>query len=350
MGKEEEFLREYPLTAEEAFRSVSYNFLNTKGQEIQTESSVEAYKGFDLFYDKIPVGDSEQKREKDPVIAMLDQDPEDRCLPEEDPMGWIHVIDEPEKDKRYIIGFDPSEGTGGDNCAFVVRCNGEAVAVGCRNDIGTDVQALYIDAIGRWYNNATVNIERAGGGLGIINTLIRLIYPNLYGQESFDDYGSKQGRRIGFSPTQESVATILSMLRHECNVGIFKLRHPRLMTEVAWIKRITKRTKDESVRHVWRCPGKGRILRDGARISDDMFRAAALTVVPARDTEWIRELGTTEATTEEPTKASIVSIGYELHNPLYKADEEKIVVSDGVYDLIDIIPEEDDELKNTLVP
>lgn len=349
MGKEEEFCREYPLTAEEAFRSASYNFLNTSGQKIQADNVVEVYEKYDLLIDDIPAGDTESLRGRDPILAMLEEDPDERPLPEECQGGWIHVIDPPDEDKRYIVGFDPSEGTGGDNCAFVVRCDGKVVAVGRRNDIGTDIQAIYLDAIGRWYNYATINIERAGGGLGAINTLIRLVYPNLYGQESFDDYGKNQGRRIGFQPTQESVSTVLSMLRHECNVGTLKLRHPRLMAEVGWVKRITRKTQDESVRHVWRCPGKGRELRDGGRISDDMFRASALTVIPARDSEWVREMDEKESTMRDPERMSIAAVGYELHNPLYN-DDEKVVVSDGVYDLIDIEPDDIDDPYEMLLP
>lgn len=349
MGKEEEFCREYPSTAEEAFRSASYNFLNANGQERQRAAAVEVFTCYDILLDDASLGDEGVRREKDPLLVALDSDPEMRVKPVESADGWIQVIDPPDGDKRYIIGFDPSEGTGGDNAAFVVRCDGKVVAVGCRNDIGTDLQALYLDAIGRWYNNATLNVERAGGGLGVINTLIRLVYPNLYGQESFDEYGQKQGRKIGFTPTQETVSTLLSMMRHDLNSGTTLARHPRLLKEIGWVKRIAKRSRDDTVRHTWRCPGKGREMKDGSRISDDMFRACALTTIPARDSEWVREMDETSSVNTEPERAAITAIGYQLNNPLYE-DEEKVLVSEGGYDLIDIVPEGLDETPDMPTP
>jgi len=350
MGKEEEFCREYPLTAEEAFRSTSYDFLNENGQSIQEENRCPEIVRYDLFIDGLPAGNTEVRRERDPLLAVLEEDPEDREEPEESADGWIQVIEPPYEDEQYVIGYDPSEGISADNCAFVVRCNGKIVAAGARNDIGTDLQAIYLESIGRWYNNATINIERAGGGLGLINTMIRLLYPNLYGQEGFDEYGQKQGRKIGFNPTQESVATILSMLRHELNVGTLIAQHPRLLQEISWIKRITKRSRDDSTYHVWRCPGKGRVLRDGSRLSDDMFRAAALTTIPSRDSEWIKSVKDETVSTGEPERVSEVSSGYYLHNPIYKEDEEKIVVSEGGYDLIEIIPEDIDDMPEMPLP
>jgi len=349
MGKEEEFCREYPSTAEEAFRSASYNYLTDNGQKAQKAAAVENTTCYDVIIDDVSLGNHEHEWKKDPLLLALDSDPEERVVPEESADGWIQVIDPPDEDKRYIIGFDPSEGTGGDNCAFVVRCDGKIVAAGCRNDIGTDIQAVYMDAIGRWYNDATLNVERAGGGLGAINTLIRLIYPNLYGQESFDEYGQKQGRKVGFTPTQDTIATLLSMMRHELNNGTMLARHPRLLKEINWVKRIAKRSRDESVRHTWRCPGKGRELKDGSRISDDMFRACSLTVLPARDSEWIRQMDSSEATNADPEKTSITSIGYTLHNPLYSEDE-KTLVSEGGYDLIEIVPEDLEETPDMPLP
>ena len=74
-----------------------------------------------------------------------------------------------------------------------------------------------------------------------------------------------------------------------------------------------------------------------------MFRACSLTVLPARDSEWIRQMDSSETTSADPEKTSITSIGYTLHNPLY-SEEEKILVSEGGYDLIEIVPEDLEEI------
>ena len=74
-----------------------------------------------------------------------------------------------------------------------------------------------------------------------------------------------------------------------------------------------------------------------------MFRACSLTVLPARDSEWIRQMESSEVTNKDPEKTSITSIGYTLHNPLY-SEEEKILVSEGGYDLIEIVPDDLEEI------
>ena len=43
---------------------------------------------------------------------------------------------------------------------------------------------------------------------------------------------------------------------------------------------------DEQLQEKWICPSKGVVTPNGVRISDDMFRAAALTELVARDVEW----------------------------------------------------------------
>ena len=64
------------------------------------------------------------------------------------------------------------------------------------------------------------------------------------------------------------------------------LRHPRLIQESKWIIRKTKTGNDGQVQEKWICPSKGVVTPHGVRVSDDMFRAAALTELIARDVEW----------------------------------------------------------------
>ena len=239
--------------------------------------------------------------------------------------------------------MDPSEGTGGDYAAFVVRAGNRVVACGYRNDLSTDVLAMYLDAIGRWYNGASLNVERMGGGMATINTLIRLNYPYLYGQEQFDEYGVAKGRRIGFTPTSESVKSLLAMHRHELNTGSFLLIHPRIIRECYWVTRVARRKNDESISYDWKCSGKGRVLKNGLQVSDDIFRAAALTVIPMRDSEWMRSLREEETDLGEPVLRSKGPKVPDLHNPLFNNDDENIIVSCNGYDVVEITPELDED-------
>ena len=345
MGKEEEFIREYPNTAEEAFRSSANEFLNDHGRALQRDSEDREYTAYDVEVCGAMLHETDKMTtDGDPLYEYLDHEPEVR--PELEPFndGWVHIYEEPCEDTEYIIGVDPSEGTGNDYAAFVVRSEDEVVACGYRNDMSTDVFAMYLESLGRWYNNATLHIERAGGGLAVINTLIRLSYPHLYGSEAYDEFGESKGRRVGFTPTGESVKSLLAMLRHELNTGALLLRHPRLLMECTWVRRVVRRRPDETLVAEWKTPGKGREMPNGERLSDDLFRAAALTIMPGRDSGWVAELEQVKATVNEPERKTTSQVHYQLHNPLWQdPDEDPLepIDVDG-YDTVEITPELDD--------
>ena len=168
-------------------------------------------------------------------------------------------------------------------------------------------------------------------------------YPYLYGQEQFDEYGEAKGRRIGFTPTSESVKSLLAMHRHELNTGSFLLVHPRIIRECYWVTRVARRKNDESISYDWKCSGKGRVLKNGLQVSDDIFRAAALTVIPMRDSEWMRSLKEEETDLGRPQATASGPKEMELHNPLFDDVEEDVCVSRGGYDLVVIAPELDED-------
>ena len=344
MGKEEEFIREYPNSAEEAFRSAANEFLNDHGRTVQKRNEDKEYTCYDVEACDLPLHQTDKvTTEGDPLYEYLDNEPHHRPEPEETSGGWIHVYEEPQDGAVYVVGVDPSEGTGNDYAAFAVRREGQLVCCGYRNDLSTDVLAMYLETVGRWYNNATLHVERAGGGLAVINTLIRLAYSNLYGTEEFDEFGEPKGRRIGFTPTVESVKSLMAMFRHELNTGTLKLRHPRLLMECGWIRRVVRRRPDETLVAEWRTPGKGREMPSGERLSDDLFRAAALTLMPSRDVEWITAMEADVASVVAPAIKTKTSVGYEFHNPLWEEEFDPVLVQDGDYDVVDISPDLDDD-------
>ena len=277
-GKEEDFQREFPTTPEDAWAAARYGYMSAEGKKIQDEAE-ESFVEHDVFLN-----------EKDgmylgprPLVLV---EPDYRPWPVEDEGGCVHVIDEPYEEQTYVIGVDPAEGTENDYSSFAVRSEGEIVCTFYRNDIPTDVFAEYLYCVGTWYNDAMMVIERKGGGLAVINTLLRLGYPSLMSKETFDEFGEAKGKAIGFNPDQENLRSLLAMFRHTINTGALLLRHPRLIQEAGWIIRRTKIGADEQVQEKWICPSKGVVTPHGIRLSDDMFRAAALTELVARDGEW----------------------------------------------------------------
>jgi hypothetical protein len=275
-GKTEDFQREFPETPEDAWAAAQYSYLTAEGRQLQIDAQLSSCK-YELFIEP------EVRLGPNPLVKV---DYEDRPEPEPHEDGCIDVIEEPEPDRMYVMGVDPAEGTSNDNSAAVVRCDNEIVCVFYRNDLPTDVFAEYLFCIGRWYNDAQMIVERAGGGLAVINTLLRLNYPSMVSKESFDAFGESQGKQIGFSPQQENLRSLFAMFRHTINTGALLLRHERLVQEARWIIRRVV-IKNDNVHQSWVCPSKGRQTPHGVRISDDVFRAAAMTELVSRDIRWI---------------------------------------------------------------
>jgi hypothetical protein len=279
-GKEEDFKREFPQTPEDAWSAARYAFLSSEGRELQSKEIAESEPFEVLFSDDTRLGNR--------PLVLTEYD--DRPSPVPDPDGCIHVLDEPGSGEVYVIGVDPAEGTENDFSAAAVRCRGKVVCVFYRNDLPVDVFAEYLFAIGRWYNDALMVIERKGGGLAVINTLLRLAYPSLMSKETFDAFGNSQGKQIGFNPDQENLKSLYAMFRHTLNTGGLLLRHKRLFQEANWIIRKVHIRSDDQVVQKWVCPSKGTETPHGLRVSDDLFRAASLTELVSRDIEWAEEV------------------------------------------------------------
>lgn len=68
-----------------------------------------------------------------------------------------------------------------------------------------DEFAAIVDWLGRWYNNALLNVERTGIGITVVQKLQQLLYPNLWRKK--DAYGVKSSK-IGFATTAQSKPTL----------------------------------------------------------------------------------------------------------------------------------------------
>lgn len=102
-------------------------------------------------------------------------------------LGPLQVFTIPEKDGKYVMGVDVASGTGNDRSVATVRDtrNGQLVAM-FRGKISPQDFGDQVYWMGRWYNNAKIAVERAGGwGEAVIARLRdgylgRPVYPNLY--------------------------------------------------------------------------------------------------------------------------------------------------------------------------
>ena len=116
----------------------------------------------------------------------------------------------PEKGRLYVVGADVGEGlAGGDgSCACVLdRETGEQVAE-LHGRIPPDRFGHLLDALGRFYNLATVAVERNNHGHSTLNTLRNVCrYSRLYYHVRYDQTG--RGKPILGWPTDQATKPIL---------------------------------------------------------------------------------------------------------------------------------------------
>lgn len=134
--------------------------------------------------------------------------------------GSIRVYRTPEPGRRYAIGVDTATGSGADfSAASVVDLSDMAIVVRFHARIGVPEYAAQIHFLGRWYNDALVAPERAGGyGDALIITLRdgkdgRPPYPHLYRHRQFLRGDQKEMSNWGFPMSTSTRPLVLSHLQ-----------------------------------------------------------------------------------------------------------------------------------------
>ena len=103
------------------------------------------------------------------------------------PTGRLTVYHEPKKDVKYAVGADIATGRGKDySCAYVVNLSEMRFEAEYHGKVDADLFASQLHYLGKWYNDAWMAPETAGGyGEAVIIALRdgkqgRPPYPNLY--------------------------------------------------------------------------------------------------------------------------------------------------------------------------
>ena len=101
--------------------------------------------------------------------------------------GKIRVLEEPQGGVEYAIGVDSATGRGQDySAAYVIRLDEPSLVCEFHGKIDADLYAEQLHFLGRWYSNALIAVESAGGFGEPINILLRdgkgprPPYPRLY--------------------------------------------------------------------------------------------------------------------------------------------------------------------------
>lgn len=153
----------------------------------------------------------------------------------EDRRGKLLIWEKPRDKCSYYIGVDCARGmeqeTGratGDFAAYVVLNGTTGDVVARFSDwVNPEVIAEDVDKIGRWYNNAMVNVELTGN-LGLWAQKIlrdQLYYPNLYVWRGKDDskVGKAKSGSLGWETTSRTRDLLLSTFRGKLREGMKRI-------------------------------------------------------------------------------------------------------------------------------
>ena len=166
-----------------------------------------------------------------------------------DQHGPVYIWEDPEPNKTYVIGADPSGGVGKDNAAAFVLCQqtGRTVAkIWGQIEPAEFARDLY--KIARMYNKAWICPEENNHGHVVIQELINLGYGNLYRRRSLDQFSQKETEKIGFLTTNESKIVLTENYKAACKKGKIQILDTSLISEMSTFVQIAGKGSTSRVR------------------------------------------------------------------------------------------------------
>lgn len=172
---------------------------------------------------------------------------------EEQHEGAIRVWELPQEKARYYIGADAAKGVGSGDFAAIVGWNGDTGRMAFRfaERVAPEALAYFLDGLGRYYNNAMINIEFTGGwgSTAAAELRDRYHYPQQYlWRGSRDDkITAKSSTSLGWETTPRSRRMLfdrfrLALRRNEAHVTdqAFLQQMSRAQMEMGWNWQIVK--------------------------------------------------------------------------------------------------------------
>lgn len=147
--------------------------------------------------------------------------------------GSLKIYKIPQKDMRYWIGADVSEGVGQDSSTlFIMDKNGENVATFKNNKIKPYEFADVCAWIGKWYNNAQLIVEKASGGHSVIERLrYTHKYRNMAKYKTYDEFNKIQWK-YGFDTNAKTKGIAVNDAREWFDKGLVKINDKELLNEM----------------------------------------------------------------------------------------------------------------------
>ena len=142
----------------------------------------------------------------------------------------------PRPDRTYVAGADVAEGvTGGDYSVVTVfdRASGEEVAF-WRGYLPPDRFGVFLNKVGRAYNNALMVCEINNHGLTTVTALKNLMYPQIYFRPvvKMDTMGTQMSDRMGFKTTKVTRPLMIDDLREALSDGSLIIHTEKTLDEM----------------------------------------------------------------------------------------------------------------------
>jgi len=158
----------------------------------------------------------------------------------------LQVWKMPQAGKHYVVGADPAEGIRDsgehDFCsADVVEVETWEQVAHLHGKWDTHEFGLILAALGRWYNEALICVERNNHGHSVLNTLIHTAgYPlmdphephGVYLHADYDERKRLRNRRPGFPASGKSKIFYLNLLATVLEEGTLKFRNRDTLREM----------------------------------------------------------------------------------------------------------------------
>ncbi len=185
------------------------------------------------------------------------------------------VTDPGEPGHMYVMGVDIATGENMDYSAiqvFDIQTMEQVAEYMGR--VKAEEFSRICDWVGRWYNNALMNIERTGIGIPFIQSMQNLIYPNLWRKRE-RTVGGWTTKPWGFATTGASKPTLnKALIQYIDEEGGYSLKSSRIASQLE----IYIRKRDRTGRDT-----KKTGAQEGRGNHDDLVMAAALAFIAVPD-------------------------------------------------------------------
>lgn len=145
----------------------------------------------------------------------------------------LKIFSTPKIGERYSIGCDVSEGLGKDySTAVVLNKDGKQVAEFRNNKLKPYQMADIYNALGRYYNNAKLTVEKASGGYAVIERLKGTMrYANMTKYVTYDER-NKAIWKVGFDTNSKTKTLVINDLREWFEKGMILIQSKDLLEEM----------------------------------------------------------------------------------------------------------------------